>query len=235
MTVQVPRRRELTVRSMLLLLRIAGVAGLACAGYAWLHPARVSAWMARDKVAVLTAQPLLEPEPPVPLPAAPAAPVRDEPPDLPLPPAQAAVARWLGARYHVAPEAIAPLVGAAEDLEKSYHLSPHLLIAVMAIESNFHPYIESEAGAQGMMQVMPRIHARRYEKFGGKLSFINPMVSLEVGAGILHDFLRRSGSETAALRMYFGGGPTSDAYIGKVRGEQQRLARVAGGARVPID
>ena len=230
MTVQVRSRRELATRSMLLLLRIAGVAGLACAGYAWLHPARVSAWMARDKVAVVTAQPLLEPEPP-----APAAPAREEPPDPPLPPAQAAVAQWLGARYHVAPEALAPLVGAAEDLEKSYRLSPHLLIAVMAIESNFHPYSESEAGAQGMMQVMPRIHARRYEKFGGKLSFVNPMVSLEVGADILHDFLRRSGSETQALRMYFGGGPTSDAYIEKVRGEQQRLARVAGGARVPIE
>jgi soluble lytic murein transglycosylase-like protein len=161
--------------------------------------------------------------------------VREEPPDPPLPPAQAAVAQWLGARYHVAPEALAPLVGASEDLEKSYRLSPHLLIAVMAIESNFHPYSESEAGAQGMMQVMPRIHAHRYEKFGGKLSFVNPMVSLEVGADILHDFLRRSGSETQALRMYFGGGPTSDAYIEKVRGEQQRLARVAGGARVPID
>jgi soluble lytic murein transglycosylase-like protein len=227
----------MAARSMLLLLRIAGVAGLACAGYAWLHPARVSAWMARDKVAVVTAQPLLEPEPPTlaTSPAVPAAPVREEPPGPPLPPAQAAVAQWLGARYHVAPEAIAPLVGNAEDLEKSYHLSPHLLIAVMAIESNFHPYIQSEAGAQGLMQVMPRMHARRYEKFGGKLSFVNPQVSLEVGAEILHDFLRRSGSETEALRMYFGGGPTSDAYIEKVRAEQQRLARVAGGARVPID
>jgi soluble lytic murein transglycosylase-like protein len=158
---------------------------------------------------------------PVPrMPAAPPAPVPPptavEPPAPPSPlalvtPPQAAVARWIGARYRVAPDAIAPLVAEADRLSATYRFSPQLLIAVMAIESNFHPYIQSEAGAQGLMQVMPLVHAKRYEKFGGKGSFVDPIVSLKVGAEILRDCVKLRGSETEALRFYFGGGATSGA------------------------
>ena len=143
---------------------------------------------------------------------------------------------WLGAKYHVAPEAIAPLADEAADLEKKYRFSPYLLMAVMATESSFHPYTQSEAGAQGLMQVMPHIHAKRYDKYAGKNSFINPIFSLDVGAEVLHDYLRQHrGSESQALRFYFGGGPASDAYIEKVRAEQRNLVRVARGEKVPLD
>jgi hypothetical protein len=104
----------------------------------------------------------------------------------------------------------------------------------MAIESNFHPYIQSEAGAQGLMQVMPKIHSKRYEKFGGKTAFLDPIVSLRVGAEILRDCIKlKDGSEAEGLRFYFGGGPSSDTYIEKVRGEQHRLNLVAHGGHVP--
>lgn len=149
---------------------------------------------------------------------------------------QAAVARWVGTKYHVAPEAIAPLVVEADRLSVLYRLSPQLLIAVMAIESNFHPYIQSEAGAQGLMQVMPKVHAKRYEKFGGMGSFVDPVVSLKVGAEILRDCVKlRGGSETEALRFYFGGGAASDGYIEKVQAEQRRLVQAAAGAHPPVD
>ena len=212
------------MRGMLIVVRLAGVIGLACACYAWLHPAQVKAWMKVDTVATT---PVLVPVAPPPPPAE-----ASEPPAPPLPP----VAVWLGTKYHVAPEAIAPLVDEAADLESKYRLTPHLLMAVMAIESSFHPYTQSDAGAQGLMQVMPHIHARRYEKFGGKNSFINPIVSLDVGAEVLHDAQRQhGGAETEALRFYFGGGPASDAYIEKVRAEQKNLVRVARGDKVPFD
>jgi len=153
---------------------------------------------------------------------------------LTITPTQSAVAHWVGARYGVAPDAIAPLVAEADVLTRTYHLSPNLLIAVMAIESNFHPYIQSEAGAQGLMQVMPKIHSKRYEKFGGKTAFLDPMVSLRVGAEILRDCIKlKDGSEAEGLRFYFGGGPASDTYIEKVRAEQQRLTAVARGRHLP--
>lgn len=153
----------------------------------------------------------------------------------PVSASQAAVAQWLGAKYHVAPAALQPLIVEADKLAKTYKLSPNLIIAVTAIESNFHPYIQSEAGAQGLMQVMPRIHARRVEKFGGKSSLMDPIVSVKVGAEILRDCVKAKGSEAEALRYYFGGGASSDMYIAKVRAEQQRLNQVAAGARVPIE
>lgn len=173
----------------------------------------------------------------VPAPAPAPAPVAiPAPPQLAVSSSQAAVARWVGTKYRVAPEAIAPLVVEADRLTRLYRLSPQLLIAVMAIESNFHPYIQSEAGAQGLMQVMPKVHAKRYEKFGGKGSFVDPVVSLKVGAEILRDCVKlRGGSETEALRFYFGGGAASDGYIEKVQAEQRRLVQAAAGAHPPVD
>lgn len=167
-------------------------------------------------------------------PAAPAAPAVPKP--VKASKSQAAMARWLGAKYRVSPAMLEILIVEADKLSKTYKLSPNLIIAVMAIESNFHPYIQSEAGAQGLMQVMPVIHAKRYEKFGGKSSFIDPIVSLKVGAEILYDCVKlKGGSEDEALRFYFGGGASSGAYIDKVRAEQRRLNAVAAGRQVPAD
>lgn len=186
------------------------------------------------------APPVLPPAPliaatPAPV-AAPPEPAAVVPAPLPVSASQAAVANWVGAKYHVAPEAIAPLVVEADKLSAAYHLSPQLLIAVMAIESNFHPYIQSEAGAQGLMQVMPSVHAKRYEKFGGKSKSVDPIVSLKVGAEILRDCVKlRGGSETEALRYYLGGGPAGDAYIEKVKAEQRRLVQAAAGAHPPVE
>jgi hypothetical protein len=57
-----------------------------------------------------------------------------------------------------------------------------------------------------------------------------------VGAEILHDCVKlKDGSETEALRFYFGGGAASQTYIDKVRTEQRRLTQVAAGMRVPVE
>ena len=245
------------VRKLLTLIRICGVVALGLAVYAWFQPAAVKRWIGVGETVAAPAPapsgkqaaeppgglktgakpdepaPLEQPTVPAmsPLPAMPAMPVLPPPSS-----AQRSVAHWLGTRFHVAPGAIAPLVVEADKLTREYKLSPNLLIAVMAIESNFHPYIQSEAGAQGLMQVMPAIHAKRYEKFGGKSSFIDPIVSLKVGAEILRDCMKlKGGSEDEALRFYFGGGEASGTYIEKVRAEQHKLNLVAAGVRVPTN
>ena len=237
------------VRSLMVLIRLIGIGALALVLAWFLFPASLGKWLDGDKpqapeapalqgASAMAATPAVTAPPKaVPAPqATPAAAALQAPKAARGSASQVAVAQWLGSKYRVSPAYVEALVVEADLLAKRYRFSPNLLMAVMAIESNFHPYIQSEAGAQGLMQVMPVIHAKRYEKFGGKKAFLNPLVSLKVGAEILRDCMKlRDGSENEALRFYFGGGASSDAYIAKVRAEQRLLNRVAAGARVPVE
>lgn len=254
------------LRSVLTLVRVLGVVAVAIVVYAWMYPERLGQWLGREQAEARAEAQAAAPEvaaPAAPGAATPtvAAPTAVAPAPTPAiaapaasaqPPAvaaaetvhkpvkasksQAAMAQWLGSKYRVSPSMLEILIVEADKLSKTYKLSPNLIIAVMAIESNFHPYIQSEAGAQGLMQVMPAIHAKRYEKFGGKSSFIDPIVSLKVGAEILRDCMKlKGGSEDEALRFYFGGGASSGAYIDKVRAEQRRLNMVAAGKQVAVE
>jgi soluble lytic murein transglycosylase-like protein len=154
-----------------------------------------------------------------------------------LPPSQAAVADWLARKYRVAPEPVGALVAEASDLSASTRLPVNLILAVMAIESNFHPYVQSQAGAQGLMQVMGGIHARRFEAYGGGDAAFDPIVNLRVGAELLAEMIRhKDGSVEDGLRYYLGGDAVTDdgGYVAKVLAEKERLDRVAAGAKVPL-
>ena len=154
-----------------------------------------------------------------------------------LPKSQAAVAEWLGRKYKVAPEPLAALVAEAHVLSKKTKLPPHLILAVMAIESNFHPYVQSQAGAQGLMQVVTGIHAQRYEAYGGKLAAFDPISNLRVGVGVLSDAIKlRGGSIEDGLKFYLGGYELTEdgGYVAKVLAEQALLDQVAAGVNVPV-
>ena len=154
-----------------------------------------------------------------------------------LPPSQAAVAQWLGRKYKVAPEPLAALVAEAHVLSKGAKLEPHMILAVMAIESNFHPFVQSHAGAQGLMQVMTGIHAQRYEAHGGRLAAFDPITNLRVGVEVLVDAIKlRGGSLEDGLRFYLGGyALTHDGgYVAKVMAEKALLDQVAAGEKVPF-
>ena len=152
-----------------------------------------------------------------------------------IPRKQAAVAAWLASKYRVAPEPIAALVSEAYVLSESSRLKPHLILAVMAIESSFHPYVQSQAGAQGLMQVMTDIHAKKYQKYGGNLAAFDPLTNMRVGVSVLQEYIRlKGGSVEEGLMFYLGGdniqGETD--YVAKVLAEQARLDQVAAGIKV---
>jgi soluble lytic murein transglycosylase-like protein len=144
-----------------------------------------------------------------------------------LPPPQAAIAAHLAARYRVAPEPMAALVAEAYRLGPRLGLQPNLLLAVAAVESNFHPYVQSAAGAQGLMQIMTRVHRARLEAEGGAHAVFDPIVSLRVGAKILHDCVKLTGSLEEGLRFYLGGHAVdrdiSQGYLDRIREVQQPL------------
>lgn len=154
-----------------------------------------------------------------------------------LPTDQAAVAVWLGRKYKIAPEPLAALVAEAHVLSEGTQLEAHLILAVMAIESSFHPFVQSHAGAQGLMQVMTGIHAKRYEAHGGRLAAFDPITNLRVGVEVLVDAIRlRGGSLEDGLKFYLGGYAlvNDGGYVAKVMAEKALMDRVAAGEKVPF-
>jgi hypothetical protein len=143
---------------------------------------------------------------------------------------QAKVTQWLSRKYRVAAEPLGALVAEAYQIGERTRLDPTLLLAVMAIESRFNPFAQSPVGAQGLMQVLTRVHTDKYEDFGGELAAFDPLSNLRVGARVLHDAVKRSGSLEGGLRLYVGA-VTSDGawYIDRVMAEHQRILRVAQG------
>ncbi len=152
-----------------------------------------------------------------------------------LPKQQAAVAYWLSKKYRVAAEPVSALVAEAYDIGKRVKLDPTLILAVMAIESGFNPFAQSPVGAQGLMQVMTRVHTEKYDVFGGKLAAFDPLTNLRVGVKVLQECIQRAGSVEGGLRYYVGAANIQDdgGYTGKVMAEHGRLQQVAAGRAMP--
>lgn len=144
---------------------------------------------------------------------------------------QAAVAQHLARRYKVAPEAVGRLVKEAWDVGQRARVEPTLILAIMAIESGFNPFAQSAVGAQGLMQVMTRVHDDKYEAFGGNLAAFDPITNLRVGVQVLKECIQRAGGIEEGLRRYVGAAnlPDDTGYAGRVLAEQEQLNAVLQG------
>jgi hypothetical protein len=147
---------------------------------------------------------------------------------------QAAVANWLSRRYRVAPEPVSRLVQEAWSVGQKAGLDPTLILAIMAVESSFNPFAQSAVGAQGLMQVMTKIHNDKYEAFGGNHAAFDPVTNLRVGVQVLKECIARAGGLEAGLRFYVGAANLADdgGYAGKVLSEQSMLRQVASGKNI---
>lgn len=154
-----------------------------------------------------------------------------------LPKQQANLAYWLSKKYHVAPEPLSALVAEAYEVGPKNNVDPTLILAVMAIESGFNPFAQSSVGAQGLMQVMTKVHSEKYDGFGGKLAAFDPVANLRVGVNVLKDCIYRAGSVDGGLRLYVGADHIEDGkiYATKVLSERSRLMQVAKGGKVPTE
>jgi hypothetical protein len=109
-----------------------------------------------------------------------------------------------------------------EHLARRHGLSPSLVSALMAVESDFDPTAVSSKGAQGLMQLMPLItkYYRVYNPF-------DPQQNIEGGVRFLSDLLRLFDNQLPlAIAAYNGGEglvrkhggvpPLLESYVNKV-------------------
>ena len=149
-----------------------------------------------------------------------------------LEPAQEHVTRYLSRRYRVAENAVRQIVGQAFSTGHSLGVDPLLILAVTAIESNLNPFAQSPVGAQGLMQIMTRVHGDRLAAHGGDHAALDPIANLKVGSEILRDLIRRGGSVERGLQLYVGAGnlPDDGGYARRVLGEMGRIRLAAAGS-----
>ena len=154
-----------------------------------------------------------------------------------LPRDQARLASWISRRYRVAPEPVGALVREAYSIGKRAQLDPTLILAIMAVESSFNPFAQSSVGAQGLMQVLTRVHDDKYVAFGGNHAAFDPISNLRVGVQVLKDCIARAGGVQEGLRYYVGAAllDNDSGYAGRVMAEQAHMSGVAKGRAVPVN
>ncbi|MCL4745193.1 MAG: transglycosylase SLT domain-containing protein [Burkholderiaceae bacterium] len=140
------------------------------------------------------------------------------------------VAQFIAERYRVALDQTRQFVDFAYRTARESRLDPLLILAVMSVESSFNPRAQSAQGAQGLMQVLTRVHLDKFAPFGGAAAAFDPLANIRVGARILSDYMRRDGTIEGALKGYVGAAllPDDGGYGRKVLDERELIARAAG-------
>ncbi|MCO5107681.1 MAG: transglycosylase SLT domain-containing protein [Burkholderiaceae bacterium] len=155
---------------------------------------------------------------------------------LKLTPEQQKVAQFVAKKYRIAVGDVQHLVAYAYGAAREFRLDPYLVLAVMSIESSFNPNARSPAGAQGLMQVLTRVHADKFAPFGGATAAFDPVANISVGSRILKEYLVREGSVEGALKSYVGAALQAhdSGYGYKVLSERERIAAAAAGRPIPV-
>lgn len=141
-----------------------------------------------------------------------------------------ALRSYIARKYRIASSVAGALISTAFIVAKEMSLDPQLILAVIAIESGYNPYAESHVGAQGLMQVLTRVHKDKFTEFAdGTIAALNPIANMRVGSRILKDCIERRGSVERGLACYVGAtGPNDGGYGAKVLAERRRIALASG-------
>ena len=125
-----------------------------------------------------------------------------------------------------------PIVRFVTLVAPEYQLAPHLVLAVMATESNFDPLAVSPRNAQGLMQLIPDTAARFKVR-----RITDPVQNIRGGMAYLRWLLAYfEGDVTLALAAYNAGERAVDRYRGvppyaETRQYVRRILAAIGGQR----
>ncbi len=147
-----------------------------------------------------------------------------EPSNEALTPRMRSALDYVSRRYRVSTAALEPVFATAQAAGRELRIDPLLIIAVIGVESGFNPLSQSAAGAQGLMQVIPRYHNDKLPEDAGNLPFFDPLTNVQVGARVLKESIQRYGGVAEGLQQFAGAlGDPERRYSGKVLAEKQRL------------
>lgn len=141
------------------------------------------------------------------------------------------VAAYVSRSYRIPMTEALQMVEWAVEVGAGLDVDPLLILAVVGTESSFNPKARSKAGAEGLMQVMTKVHQEKFKAFGGKAAAFEPYPNMVVGTTILKSLIKRTGSVTKALKWYSGAAnhKTDYGYGAKVLKERSRLLVAAKG------
>ena len=145
-----------------------------------------------------------------------------------LSPEQLGVTQWLSRKYRVSPEPLAALVTEAWTVGERSQVPPTLILAVIAVESNFNPFAQRSDSNRGLMQIDSQSQQDTLSRFGGPLSVFDPLTNLRVGARVLQSFIQETGSVEEGLRAFAQTSPQAadSTYPERVLAEHKQLERL---------
>ncbi len=93
-------------------------------------------------------------------------------------------------------------------------LPANIIAAEIAVESTCDPLAVSRDGGVGLLQIMPKLWAGKYNNFRDK-NLLKAEDSMQVGTEILSDNIRQYGLRQG-IRHYNGSGEAAELYAAKV-------------------
>jgi hypothetical protein len=146
-----------------------------------------------------------------------------------LPSQQARLVQWLARKYRVAPEPLSAIVSDVFDVAPKNQVDPWLVIAVIAVDSNFNPFFQGPSGKLGLMQYQPEQASSRTSAYGGAMASFDPLSNVRMGLAVLKDSLLMAGTVREGLKLYSGeyAPGEDDLYVNKVLAEYQRLVQAS--------
>jgi soluble lytic murein transglycosylase-like protein len=119
-----------------------------------------------------------------------------------LTPEQLLATRWLSRKYRVSAEPLSAMVAEAWILGERSQLPPSLILAIMAVQSRFNPFVSATPGQVGLMQIDLQAHAEALAQFGGPLAAFDPLTNLRLGVRHLQGLMQQTENLEEALALY---------------------------------
>ena len=115
------------------------------------------------------------------------------------------MARYIQDRYNLTPQNALRIVSEAVRSGARNGLKPELILAVIAVESNFRERAISPRGARGLMQVKADVHQNKIREIGGAHALFETGGNIHTGSRILAEYVDNTDGNVRRALLYYCG------------------------------